>query len=156
MDANGHRFDEGAEFEVEAGGDFDDFVGRDFDVFGHAAVAVDADEFEGVADVRGAVLAGFALAAGEQRVDGDRGAFGQGGMPGFNHAGEFVAHDQRRLSTRVGALVDEHIGAADAGIRDFDQHFACSRGRHRFLFRHHLPGPFVNDALHRLSPVTTC
>ena len=65
MHTNSKRLDKGAEFERKGGRNGHDLVDRYFDVFGHPAITIDTNQFQGVAHVGVTAQAGFAMTTGK-------------------------------------------------------------------------------------------
>ncbi len=120
--------EDGGDVVGHGGVDFPDVGGGDGDVFGEAAVAVDADAFGVGAEVAFAGLAGAAFAADDVAFGGDALA----DFPAFDvfadfddFADEFVADGHGGFDGTLGPVVpkvDVDVGAADGGLFDFDEY----------------------------------
>ncbi len=133
------RVEAGHDVEVHPGGDLPD-VGLRYDhVIGKRAVAVHPDTLRVGAEVAAAGQAVAAMPADDVPFAGDQLALGQAGhaVAGVLHRSDiFVADDQRRLDGARGPrvpFVDMHVGAADGGLLDFDQHIVDPGGGDRGL-----------------------
>ena len=158
MHADRQRFEKGAKLERQRLRQFHHLVDRYLDVFGHRAVAIDADQLERVAHVRVTIEARFAVPAREQRINRHRRPRRQRRMAGNDRPRKLVAHHQRRFGARVNPLIDVHVGTANADIRHFDQDLACPNFRQRLLFDANVLRAAVYDAFHErfLKLMRTC
>ncbi len=131
MGADRLELDHGCVAEAEAAGGIEVLLGHQ-DALAHAAVDMDAEDFERRAAVRLALAASDAVAAGEIRVDDHRraGREVRAGRAAGNHTGQLVTHDAGIGEEGVGALEDVEIGAADADRPHVDGDKArCRLGR---------------------------
>ncbi len=137
-DAGGHDGVHGVAEGIEDGGNVVGDVGvdgpdvffGDGDEFGEAAFGVDAENIDLFADVAVAGAAGLTHAAADVPFSTDAladGGAGDGGADGVDAADEFVAGGDADLHAAAAPgvpFVDVAVGAADAGVRDGDQHVA--------------------------------
>ena len=127
----------GEDVERDRGVDRHGVRRRDAQVLGEGAVAVDADALRVLAQVPAPGEAVAADAADDVALAVDQVALLEplhGGADLLDHADELVPDDHRRLDRLlrpVVPVVDVHVGAADRGLPDPDEHVVRARGRAR-------------------------
>jgi hypothetical protein len=127
----------------DGGIDLPDVLLGDEHELGEAAVQVDADNFQILAEMRIAHLAGAAVAAIHVHFRADEIAGLGGGHVRahfFHYAAKFVAERHRRMNSRCRPgipAVNVQVGAADRRGAHPDQHFRWARHRdgHGFELR---------------------
>jgi hypothetical protein len=123
MGTDGEKFHHGGVAQAQPFSRVEVGLGHD-DFLSHAAIAVHADNRQGLAAIGLALGTGGTLVAGQIGIDDHRIASRQrGGAIGVeHHPAQFMPHDARILQERVLALVDVIVGAADADMADAHPH----------------------------------
>ncbi len=100
------------------------------------------------AQIVAALDAEFAMAARDQRIDGDTPATA-GARQDF--AGQLVAENQRRNAPGIAAVISVHVGPADAYGVDANEDLVDRRRRLRLVAKNHFVGARVDQRFHRIT-----
>lgn len=134
----------------------DKLVHADLGVLGEAAVRVDAEELEVLADMGEAALAGGALAAGDDRVHehalADLEGAGIPGGQGLDGAENLMAENGGDGGGHVLAAVDGDIGTADAGKLDLDERLVVIRNGDGDIGKLEVKPVFQYSCSHSIAP----